>query len=52
MSGTPVELENRTVTGTAAPANTLALLMAAAAGVGMKLPSVTMPLAWFARIPG
>jgi hypothetical protein len=44
-SGTPVEFENRTLTGSAAPPKIDALLNDAAAEDALKLPSVTMPLA-------
>src|SRR5215472_15844749 len=50
--GTPVEFENRTVIGMVAPLKIGALLSDAAAGDALKLPSVTMPLAWLARKPG
>src|ERR1700733_5224017 len=43
--GIPVELENRTVTGTGLPAKITALLNPDAAGVAVKLPSTTTPLA-------
>jgi hypothetical protein len=48
----PVESENRTVIGIAAPLKIAALLSEAAAGKGLNVPSVTMPLAWLARKPG
>ena len=38
--------------GKLAPENTLALLKVAASFEGVKLPSTTTPLAWFARLPG
>ena len=49
---TPVASEKRTVTGTAGPLNREALLILAASGDGVKLPSATTPLAWLARAPG
>src|SRR6266567_5959916 len=50
--GTPVESENRTVTGIVLPLNSTARLSPAASGDALKLPSTTMPLAWLARNPG
>jgi hypothetical protein len=45
MVGTPVASEKRIVTGTAGPWNRDALLITAASGDGVKLPSATTPLA-------
>jgi hypothetical protein len=47
-----VASENRTVTGISPPWNRTAVLSAAPAALGAKLPSATIPLAWFARTPG
>ena len=52
MVGTPVASENRTVTGISPPWNSAAVLSAAPAALGAKLPSATIPLAWLARMPG
>src|SRR5262245_46962015 len=43
--GTPVELENRTVTGIGLPLNNTARLSPSASGAPVKWPSATMPLA-------
>src|ERR1700757_2397026 len=52
MSGTPVELENRAVTGVEARVMCGALVSDTASGSGVKVPESMVPLACAARKPG
>ena len=52
MFGSPVESEKRAVSGIFLPCEQRRLAQRRGILVGVKLPSITTPLAWLARIPG
>jgi hypothetical protein len=48
--GSPVEFENRTVTGVELWLKCVALLKEDASGVGVKVPLMRIPLAWAGKV--